>query len=265
VYTAAGRKKEVADTGRVKRSFWRREKRYPLVVMINEGTASASELVAGALQDHDRAVVVGRPSFGKALMMRGFPLSDGSVIMLVVGHVRTPCGRNVQREYRTVTRRDYFHMARADRDTAGRPSCRTTGGRTVYGGGGIYPDVVFEPSALAPDWLTRVREQDVVVQWAGGYVSAHASELASADAFAANPALPPAALDDFRRFAATLGVVVPADEASDQPLVRALARSIAFARWGEPGYYAVSARLDPQVTRAVDSFAQASQLPNEPR
>jgi carboxyl-terminal processing protease len=260
VYTAAGRKRELADTGRVKRSFWRREKRYPLLVLINEGTASASELVAGALQDHDRALIVGRPSFGKALMMRRFPMSDGSVMMLVVGDVRTPCGRNVQREYRTITRRDYYRMARAERDTAGRPACRTAGGRTVYGGGGIYPDVVFDPDPPTPDWIARLREQDAVLQWVGGYVEAHAGELSSAEKFAASPELSSSALADFRAFASRLGVAVPTDAASDRVLARVLARFIAFARWGESGFYRVSALLDPEVARALESFARAGQL-----
>ena len=78
----------------------------------------APEIVAGALQDHDRALIVGRPSFGKSLLMQGFPLTDGSVVMLVVGHVRTPCGRVIQREYRDVTTRDYYRLSRAERDTA---------------------------------------------------------------------------------------------------------------------------------------------------
>ena len=88
VYSASGRKAEITDTGRVQRSFWRSERRYPIVLMVNAGTASASELVAGALQDHDRALIVGHPTFGKSLLMRGFPMSDGSVLVLVVGHVR---------------------------------------------------------------------------------------------------------------------------------------------------------------------------------
>src|SRR5437773_1257053 len=157
VYTEQTRKKVEGekDTVRVSRSFWSHEKRYPLVVLINAGTASASELVAGALQDHDRAVIVGRPSFGKALLMRGLPLADGSMIMLVVGHVTTPCGRVVQRQYRGITRRDSVRLARAERDSAGRPAGKTDGGRTVYGGGGIYPDVVLSEPDPAPLWLAR--------------------------------------------------------------------------------------------------------------
>jgi hypothetical protein len=67
---------------------------------------------------------------GKSLLMRGFPLSDGSVLVLAVGHVRTPCGRVVQRQYRDISRREYYRLARADRDTVGRPSCRKDAGRT---------------------------------------------------------------------------------------------------------------------------------------
>ena len=162
VYTAAYRKKPqgARDTVRVGRSFWSREKRYPLVVLVNSGTASASELIAGALQDHDRAVIVGRASFGKALLMEGLPLSDGSTMWLVVGHVRTPCGRLIQRRYQGITRRDYFRLSRAERDTAGRPSCQSASGRTLYGGGGIQPDVVLPETDAVPLWFARVREAD---------------------------------------------------------------------------------------------------------
>src|SRR5205085_9524459 len=66
VYTASGRKTEVTDTGRVQRSFWRSERKYPIAILVDEGTASAAELVAGALQDHDRALIVGRTTFGKS-------------------------------------------------------------------------------------------------------------------------------------------------------------------------------------------------------
>ena len=76
IYTSEGRKKDATDTVRVKRSFFHHEERYPVVVLINGGTASAAELVAGALQDHDRAIIVGRPSFGKALMMKPIRLTD---------------------------------------------------------------------------------------------------------------------------------------------------------------------------------------------
>ena len=103
VHTIFGRKQEmllfgqtyrVTDTIRVERSFWESQRNYPLVVMVNENTASASELVSGALQDHDRALIVGRPTMGKALVMNQFPLNNGrqitGMIYINVGRGRTP-------------------------------------------------------------------------------------------------------------------------------------------------------------------------------
>lgn len=260
VYTSEGRKKEVTDTGRVSRSFWRSERRYPIVVMTNGGTASASELVAGALQDHDRALIVGRPSFGKSLLMRGFPLADGSAIVLVIGHVKTPCGRVLQRQYRSITTREYYRLARADRDTAGRPACSTDGGRRVFGGGGIYPDVVLEGNTAYPLWLARVGEQDVVLSWVAGYVSANTASLGSLDAYLRAPSVTPAGLADFRAFAARQGVVVPADGESDAILQRVLAEAVARAKWGDGGTYSVEALVDPEVRAAVKSFDRAAAL-----
>lgn len=150
IYTAEGRKANVTDTARVDASSTPVGLRLPMVVLVNSGTASAAELVAGALQGHDRAVIVGRPTFGKALLMQGFPMTDGSLIMLVIGHIKTPCRRVVQRRYRGIRTRDYFRVAGMVQDTTGRPSCRTAGGRPVYGGDGIFPDVMVEPSGPEP-------------------------------------------------------------------------------------------------------------------
>jgi carboxyl-terminal processing protease len=258
VYTSAGRKADITDTGRVQRTFWRSERHYPIVVMVNDGTASASELVAGALQDHDRALIVGRPTFGKSLLMRGFPMSDGSVLVLVVGQVRTPCGRVVQRQYRSITRRDYYRMAGADRDTAGRPSCRTDGGRVVYGGGGIYPDVRLDDAPPRPRWVLRAEEQQLPLSWSGGYVEANAATLTSLDRFAAAGSLSTAALADFRAYAARQGVVVPPD--ADAELQRLLLESVAQAKWGTEGALRVEAMRDPGVRDAIGSFARAAAL-----
>ncbi|HEU4454910.1 MAG TPA: S41 family peptidase [Longimicrobium sp.] len=261
VYSSAGRKAEVAKTERVSRSlFSRGERRYPVIVMVNEGTASASELVAGALQDHDRALVVGRPTFGKSLMMQGFPLTDGSVIVLVVGHVKTPCGRVIQRQYRGVQQREYYRLARAARDTVGRESCRTDAGRTVYGGGGIYPDVVTDEAEPAPLWLARLREDDVITRWGAAYLSANAGAFTTPEALAAAPTLPAGALAEFRAFAQRAGHSVPAGADTDARLQRELLGDLAFAKWGEEGYYRVSAVLDTQVTDAVRHFETAARV-----
>ncbi|HEY0971589.1 MAG TPA: S41 family peptidase [Gemmatimonadales bacterium] len=258
VYTMEGRKEEVTDTGRVSRSFWRSERRYPVVLLVNEGTASASELLAGALQDHDRALVVGRPTFGKALVMRGFPMTDGSVIVLVVGQARTPCGRAIQRKYRDVSSRDYYRLAAAERDTVGRPACRTTGGRVVYGGGGIYPDVLLDEPAGPPHWLARLRELNVALEWVGGWVTANEGLVPTVEGLAASPTLPAAALTSFRAFAAEKGVGIPADV--DAELQRHLVSAVAYARFGDAGLYRVTAVTDPAVARAREELGRAEAL-----
>jgi carboxyl-terminal processing protease len=248
------------DTGRVKRSFFRRARWYPIVILIDDGTASASELVAGALQDHDRALIVGQPSFGKSLMMRGFPLSDGSVLMLVIGQLRTPCGRVIQREYRGVTARNYLRLAAAERDTVGRPSCKTVGGRTVYGGGGIFPDVRTARPAAASAWVRQVNELDLPLTWSGGFVAEQGDALGTLDAFVAAPKLAEGAIEAFRAFATAQSVTIPRSDADDAQLERLLLLNVAYVKWGNPGLYQVEARIDPDVSAALVHFSNAPAL-----
>lgn len=260
VYTSTGRRASAVDTGRVKRSFFSSERRYPLVVMIDEGTASASELVAGALQDHDRALIVGQPSFGKSLIMQGFPLSDGSMLMLVIGHGHTPCGRVLQREYRGISVRNYRRLGSAERDTVGLPSCKTAGGRVVFGGGGIYPDVRTPRPPRMPDWQRRANELDLPMQWVGGFLSENGAELGELETFVRAPKLSPKAAETFRTLAAERGVTIPRSEADDATLDRQLLQVVAYAKWGNAGLYQVEARIDPEIEVALKQFAEMGRL-----
>jgi carboxyl-terminal processing protease len=119
---------------------------FPLIVMINRFSASASEIVAGAIQDHDRGLIVGETSFGKGLVQNIFPLSNGGALLLTIAHYYTPSGRLIQRDYSKGSLFEYYSRRGADgaakkSSNPGADVKKTDLGRSVYGGGGIEPDV----------------------------------------------------------------------------------------------------------------------------
>lgn len=128
----------------------------PIVVLVNDGTASAAEIISGALQDHDRAVVVGVPTFGKGLVQTLFPFSDNTALKLTTGRWYTPSGRTIQRKARSEEDQARIAAVEAGQakgdstatDTAGRPTFKTDAGRIVRGGGGIVPDLVIRQDTL---------------------------------------------------------------------------------------------------------------------
>ncbi len=125
----------------------------PLVVLINGQTASASEIFAGAMQDHDRALIVGQTSFGKGLVGTQFPLSYKTALMLITARYYTPSGRSIQRSYKNETLYDYHYDPQKPQSQEAR---LTDTGRTVYGGDGISPDVtVPDPK---PDDFEKLME-----------------------------------------------------------------------------------------------------------
>jgi carboxyl-terminal processing protease len=124
---------------------------FPLVVLIDRTSASASEIVAGAIQDHDRGLIIGEPSFGKGLVQRIFQLQNGGALTLTIAHYYTPSGRLIQRDYSNGSLFEYYSRRSADGDASTAKQNRTDEkktdlGRTVYGGGGIEPDIRVEPS-----------------------------------------------------------------------------------------------------------------------
>jgi carboxyl-terminal processing protease len=133
----------------------------PIVVLVNDGTASAAEIIAGALQDHDRAVVVGAPTFGKGLVQTLFPLAEGVALKLTTARWFTPSGRTIQRIAKSEEDQAQEAALAANDTVLGqpdkehsdsalktRPIFHTDAGRVVRGGGGIVPDLVVRPDTL---------------------------------------------------------------------------------------------------------------------
>src|SRR6184192_3859880 len=135
--------------------------RTPLVILVNDYTASASEIVAGAMQDHDRAMIVGQTSFGKGLVQSIIPLEGGAGLTLTSAKYYTPSGRLIQRDYSDGGFYNYIYRGGTLRDNKDQkpvgPASHTDTGRTVYGGGGITPDEMIKPDTLTASQV-RLRQ-----------------------------------------------------------------------------------------------------------
>jgi carboxyl-terminal processing protease len=235
--------------------------KYPIVVIVNRNTASAAEIVSGALQDHDRALIVGETTFGKGLVQTVFSIADNTMgLALTTYHYYTPSGRLIQRSYDGVSLYDYYYV-RDDAKKADKSNLEvklTDSGRTVYGGGGITPDEKINVPNLTPFQISLLQHY-VFVQAGVGTFTKHymANHTVSRD-FVVDDAV----LQQFKDFLKANQVdYTDADINASQDWIKSNIKAELFTvQFGQLEGLKVRAEADPEITKAMGFLPEALAL-----
>jgi len=226
----------------------------PLIVLVDKFSASASEIVSGAIQDHDRGLIVGKPTWGKGLVQTVYPLSQGAALALTTARYYTPSGRLIQRDYDSLEDYLSYEDEGAPEATPASEIRRTDSGRTVYGGGGIHPDVLvdLEPTSKFVDQLQRGQ---AFFHFSVEYNTRHKGLTRGFE-------VTPAILSEFQQFLDRRKIAwTPAEiEADEARLKTEIRQAISSTLWGLEEGYKVTIEIDRQVQRAIDLFPEARQL-----
>jgi carboxyl-terminal processing protease len=226
---------------------------YPIVVLINRMTASAAEIVTGALQDHDRALVMGEPSFGKGLVQTVYPLSEKSGLALTTARYYTPSGRLIQRDYRDVSLYDYYYHPQTNPSEHNEVRL-TDGGREVYGGGGIDPDIVVPEPKMTPVQEMLVRH-DAFLNFGKSYLAVHKTiprDFQTTDAV----------LEEFKQFLNREKIELSDQELQDNLdfIKKRIRLQLVAVIYGEADASQLSVENDYLVQKALEELPQAREL-----
>ena len=232
---------------------------YPLVVLISHQSASASEIVAGAIQDHDRGLVVGESSFGKGMVQTVYPLAEKTGLALTTAFFHTPSGRLIQRKFAGLSLYDYYYYRDdGQKDDAENKLPRQTrvtdSGRTVYGGGGITPDQ--KVSALPNLFLrTLTIQKYAFFNFARYYLGAHGT-------VPRNFQVTDAVLGDFRRFLDRERIPYTENELQQnmEAIKRQIKQELSISVFGKLEGERIGIEADPQVLRAIEVLPKAKEL-----
>ena len=230
--------------------------KYPIVVLVNRNTASAAEIVSGALQDHDRALIVGETTFGKGLVQTVFQIAENTGLALTTYHYYTPSGRLIQRNYDHVSLYDYYYV-RDDAAKADKSNLEvklTDAGRTVYGGGGITPDEKID-NVKSNHFQDSLLTHYAFFNFAKHYLATHSTVPKD---FVVDDAV----MQEFKAFLKTNNIeYTDAEIAGVDDWVRESIKSDLFtSQFGQLEGIKVRAQWDPQIVKAIGFMPRAQAL-----